>query len=434
MYRSIVVERSRFQDRYVRRVVDIELDELFPQLPAIVLDGPKGVGKTETALQRATTTWRLDDPIQREALDADPSLLAFGDRPVLVDEWQRLPQTWDAVRRAVDDDPSGGRFLLTGSAPVRETHSGAGRITTFRMRPLTLSERGATDPTVSFRDLLDGRSASTLRATSPITLSNYVDEIVAGGWPGLRHLEGAALDRQLDSYLDRIVERDMQEAGHRVRRPVALRNWMRAYAAATATTASWETIRDAATSGYADKPARSTVQPYVDALTWLRILDPVDAWLPTNNAFARLSAGPKHHLVDPALAARLLGQTRAKLLMGGDRPIALPRAGSLVGSLFESLAVLCVRTFAQAAGGRVFHLRTNDGRHEIDIIVERDSGVLALEVKLAATVDDDDVKHLVWLRDKLGIDLIDAVVLTTGPLAYRRRDGIAVVPLALLGP
>ena len=170
MYRSIVVERSRFQDRYVRRVVDIELDELFPQLPAIVLDGPKGVGKTATALQRATTTWRLDDPIQREALDADPSLLAFGDRPVLVDEWQRLPQTWDAVRRAVDDDPSGGRFLLTGSAPVRETHSGAGRITTFRMRPLTLSERGATDPTVSFRDLLDGRSASTLRATSPITL------------------------------------------------------------------------------------------------------------------------------------------------------------------------------------------------------------------------------------------------------------------------
>jgi len=147
-----------------------------------------------------------------------------------------------------------------------------------------------------------------------------------------------------------------------------------------------------------------------------------------------VAARPKHHLADPALAARLLGQTRGNLLAGGTGPISMPRPGSLLGSFFESLVMLCVRTYAQAAGARVYHLRANDGRQEVDIIVERDNSVLAIEVKLGASIDDHDVRHLMWLRDKLGTDLVDAAVITTGTHAYRRRDGIAVVPLAHLGP
>lgn len=422
-----------FRGTYVRRVVDDELDELFAQLPAILLDGPKGVGKTATALQRCRTVRRLDVGADRSVVEADPTIVATGEPPSLVDEWQRVPAVWDAVRRLVDEDPSGGRFLLTGSAPTGGTHSGAGRITGLRMRPLSLFERRLCDTTVSFRDLLDGNRPA-VAGRSPLGLGDYVDEIVAGGFPGMRHLTGRAILRQLDSYLETIVDRDLPEVGFTVRRPATVKAWLRAYAAATATTASWEKIRDASTSGISDKPAKTTTIPYTELLTGLRVLDPIEAWLPTNNHLAALTAAPKHHLADPALAARLLDRSRQHLLAGDEGNLGVPRDGTLLGGLFESLAALSIRTFAQSADARTCHLRTQGGRHEIDLIVERGSGVLALEVKLSGTVDDRDVRHLIWLRDQLGNDVIDTAVLTTGPDAYRRRDGVAVIPLALLGP
>jgi len=144
--------------KYIRRILDDELDELLSGLAAVSIEGPKAVGKTATALQRARTIYRLDDPAQRQLAGADPSRLATGETPILIDEWQRLPESWDAVRRAVDDDPSANRFLLTGSATPADppTHSGAGRIVRLRMRPWSLAERGAGPPTVSLRRLLAG--------------------------------------------------------------------------------------------------------------------------------------------------------------------------------------------------------------------------------------------------------------------------------------
>jgi hypothetical protein len=424
---------TSFAGSYVRRVIDDELDELFAQLPAILLDGPKGVGKTATALQRCNTVRRLDVAAERAVVEADSSVVAFGDPPVLIDEWHLVPAVWDAVRRHVDDDHTGGRFMLTGSAPVRGTHSGAGRITNLRMRPLCLFERGTAPATVSFAELLTGNRPD-VTGRSPLVLVDYVDEILAGGFPGLRHLTGGPLRAQLDSYLESIVTHDLKESGFSSRRPATLTAWMRAYAAATATTASWETIRDAATAGTSNKPAKSTTIHYAELLTELRILDPVAAWLPTRNHLNRAGAAPKHHLADPALAARLLRRTRRDLLAGDQGPVAVPGDGTLLGSLFESLCALSVRTFAQAADAGTYHLRTEAGRREIDFIVERGGAVMALEVKLSGTVDDHDTRHLRWLSERLGDDLVDAVVVTTGPEAYRRGDGIAVVPLALLGP
>jgi predicted AAA+ superfamily ATPase len=421
---------------YARRIVDDELDELLGALPAIALDGAKGVGKTATASQRARSVHRLDDPDERTVAAAQLDALLAAPAPVLIDEWQFLPPTWDKVRRAVDAGAPPGSFLLTGSAsPDRPgTHSGAGRIVNVRMRPLSLAERLPGQATVSLAELLRGGRASVGGRTD-VTLADYTEEILRSGFPGMRDLGGRALRTQLDGYLDRIVDREIPELGHAVRNPSALRRWMTAYAAATATTTSFERIRDAATGGQDDKPARSTVQPYRDALRRLFVLDEVPGWKPSRNRIAELALPPKHHLADPALAAQLLRATSDALLRGKSSGPAIPRDGTLLGALFESLVTLSVRVYAQAAEGRVGHLRTHRGNREVDLIVDRGDGhVVAIEVKLTSAPDDDDVRHLRWLADQLGEELLDAVVVTTGREAYRRADGIAVVPAALLGP
>ncbi len=421
---------------YLRRVVDSELDELMPGLPAIAIEGAKGVGKTATAVRRAATIHRLDDPGQLAVAEADPARLVAGVPPILIDEWQRFPAVWDFVRRAVDEERAPGRFLLTGSATPLDapTHSGAGRIVTVRMRPLTLAERGVGRPTVSVRDLLSGERPA-ISGTTDVTLADYAEEIVSSGFPGLRDLGDRARRAQLDGYLSRIVEHDFVEMGRRVRNPAALRRWMTAYAAATSTTASYETIRDAATSGYGEKPAKTTTTPYNDILQRLWIVEPVPAWLPTPNRIQRLGSPPKHQLADPALAARLLGIGVDGLLAGRNVEPAIRREGTLLGAFFESLATLSVRTYAQAAEASVHHLRTRGGEREVDLIVEGvNLRVLGIEVKLAGAIVDADVRHLRWLSERIGAALLDALVITTGREAYRRPDGIAVVPLALLGP
>lgn len=423
-------------DRYLPRVVEEELDELLPSLPAVALEGAKGVGKTYTARPRARTVHDLDAPGALELFEADPRRLIDGKPPVLLDEWQRVPSSWDLVRRAVDEDPTPGRFLLTGSATPAGggTHSGAGRIVRIRMRPLTLAERGIDSPTVSLRRLLGGGRPS-LEGSTSVAVESYASEICRSGLPGLRGLSDRALRAQLDGYLDRIIDRDFVEAGEPIRTAGALRRWMTAYGAATATSAAFDVIRDAATPGERDKPAKATVQAYRETLERLWILDPVPAWLPTSSHLRRLGSAPCHHLVDPALAARLLGVDAGALLDVGSAGPLTPRDGTLLGQLFESLVTLDVRVHAQAVEARVGHLRTHGGEHEVDLIVERgDHRVVAIEIKLAHTVRDDDVRHLRWLRDRLGEELLDAIVITTGTEAYRRSDGIGVVPAALLGP
>jgi len=268
-----------------------------------------------------------------------------------------------------------------------------------------------------------------------VSLADYTDEILASGFPAIRVASGRARRAQLDGYIDRIVDRDFPEQGLSVRKPDTLRRWMTAYAAATSTTATYETIRDAATGGTGDKPAKSTTTPYRDVLELLWILEPLPAWLPTRNRIARLTRPPKHHLTDPALAARLLGLESGTLLSGSIRNEMIPGDGTLLGHLFESLVTMSIRTYAQAAEARVRHLRTMGGRREVDLIVERaDQRILAIEVKPGADVTDVDVSHLLWLKKELGDDLTDMVVVTSGPYAYRRNDGVAVVPAVLMGP
>lgn len=422
---------------YQRRIIDDELDELLPHLPAIAIEGPKGVGKTETAIQRAATVLKLDDPAEVSLLNADPKRLDREPTPILIDEWQRFPRSWDLVRRSVDDNRAGGRFLLTGSASplLPPTHSGAARIVRLRLRPLSLAERRLSDPvTVSLRELLNGDKPA-IDGLSTMELPDYTEEILASGFPAIRDLAGRARSLQIDSYLGRVVDNDIDEAGVKLRRPALLKSWLSAYAAASSTSTSYSTILNAATPGDVDKPAKSTVIGYREALTRMWLLDPLPGWIPEGNLLTRLAQAPKHHLADPALAARLVGATTAGLLRNTVKVRLVPADGVLLGALFESLVTLSVRVYGQPIDATVHHLRTQNGDHEVDLIVEgSDRRIVAFEVKLAADVTNKDVRHLIWLREKLGDRLADAAVITTGRHAYRRADGIAVIPASLLGP
>ena len=418
---------------YIERVVDSELDELLEELPAVALEGPRAVGKTETALRRAQTVFRLDNDAALTIARADPLRLAQGEQPILIDEWQRLPASWDVVRRAVDADFAGSCFLLTGSAAPNElpTHSGAGRIVTLRMRPLSLAERLG-NGTVRLSQLLDG-ARGPLEGSSDVTLADYANEIVRSGLPAARGLRDRVIRGMLDGYLNRIIEYDIVEQGTRVRDPHSLRTWLSAYAAAVSTATTFTKITQAASTREGQTPARSTALAYRGALERAWMIEPTPAWLPTPNRLRRVATAPVHQLADPAFAARLLGVDVDALLEGSSGRGILPRDGTLLGGLFESLVTLSVRVYAQANEARVFHMRTRAGEHEVDLILERPDGrIVALEVKLGGTVDDDDVRHLHWLAQRIGPQLLDAAVLTTGSEAYRRQDGIAVIPAALL--
>ncbi|MDR1264047.1 MAG: ATP-binding protein [Propionibacteriaceae bacterium] len=419
---------------YRRRVIDQTLDEVIGSLPAIAIEGAKGVGKTATATQRAADVFTLDHEGVRQTITLAPELVLQGRPPTFIDEWQMVPAVWNEVRHAVDAGAPAGRFLLAGSAtpsPGARLHSGAGRIVRLVMRPMTLPERGLTTPTVSLAALLAG-GGPDIAGRAELTTVDYVREIIASGFPGIRAADATARPYLLDSYVARLVDHDIAEAGGAVRRPQSLLNWLRAYAAATATTASYTSLLDAATPGDEAKPAKQTATVWRDLLQRLWVLDPLPAWLPTASHLKRLGLAPKHHLVDPALAAHLVGAT-ADSLIRGQGP-ARPGDSTFLGALFESLAAQTVRVLAEANRAQVFHLRTQGGEHEIDLIVRRPDGqVVVIEVKLSSAVRPADVAHLNWLARQSPHAVIDRVVLNTEQRAYRRPDGIAVVPLGLLG-
>lgn len=414
---------------YLRRTIDDELDEMLPLASAIALDGPKGVGKSDTALRRANHSWLLDDPNQRALLEADPSFTGAPQGTLLLDEWQRFPALWDSVRRRVDEGAPPGRFLLTGSATPTDsgsnTHSGAGRILSLRMRPMALHERGCVEPTVSLAALLSGDHDS-IRGTTPWKSAEYFAAVSTSGFPGIMKAPERLRRVQLDSYLRRVIDRDLPEQGLALRRPETLRRWLTAYAAASSSTASYSKILDTSTAAEGTQPAKSTTIAYRDALTQLWLLDPVPGWTHSRNPLSRVQQAPKHQLADPALAVRLLNLSAPAL--------ATATGAAMAGPFFESLATLTVRVAAQAAEGTVGHLRTRNGDHEVDLVVEGSDGqVLGIEVKLAAAVNESDTRHLRWLREQLPNDVVNLMIITTGRHAYRRPDGIAVVPLALLG-
>lgn len=410
---------------YRPRVVDAELAARLTSSGAVVVEGPKACGKTETGRRTAASEVRVDtDPRVGPAMQVDPRLLLDASPPLLLDEWQVQPRLWDHVRRAVDDRGLPGQFILTGSATPSEDsarHSGAGRFARLRMRPMSLLETEVSDGAVSLRALFDG---DAVRATGPdLGLPALIDCLLTGGWPGLQHLSPPQASAALRDYLATIREVDVAQATGTRHDPLRIARLLTALARSTASEVSVTTLaRDVG-----DPLSRNTVDAYLDALRRLMILDEQPAWSVHLRSSATLRRAPKRHLADPSLAVAALGASAAGLL----------RDLNTLGLLFESLVVRDLRVYTQPHGGEVLHYRDSTGL-EVDAIVTDDTGRWgALEVKLGAGQVDAAAEALRRFADRVDTSRVGAPaflgVVTPSGFGYTRRDGVHVVPVGRLG-
>jgi len=415
---------------YRARVVDRELSQRLDAIGAVLIEGPKACGKTETAARRAATSYRLDvDPGARNAASVAPDLLLDAPAPVLFDEWQVVPTLWDQVRRAVDDrSPAKGLYILTGSATPRDDvnrHSGAGRIAVIQMRPMSLLETGHSTGQASLEGVLAG---DPVAAQDPgLTVPEVIDRICVGGWPALLDADAQDAGRWLRDYLNQIVMVDIQMLGARRRDPDNLRRLLTSLARNVGTPAKVTAL--AKDVGGADGPvARTTVDGYLDSLSRLRLIENSPAWAPHMRSATPLQSSATRYFVDPSLAVAALGQGPSQLL--ADLNAA--------GFFFENLVVRDVRIYAQQFGGHVRHWR-DQNQNEVDIVVTAPDGRwAAFEVKMNPADTDKAAAALLSFaakvdQEKAGPPAALGVITSTG-FAYRQPDGIAVLPIGTLGP
>ncbi|BDQ00838.1 DUF4143 domain-containing protein [Aquiluna sp. KACHI24] len=404
-----------------QRIICDALKKLLEQTPAVILDGPRGVGKTTLGVAQARTTLNLEIPALRNLAQQQPDELLVTEEPIFIDEWHLAPEIIAGVRRSVDRNRTPGRFLLAGSGSRPLPHSGVGRVNTLRVRPLLLQERDRADVNISLVDIAAG-ARPEIKSCS-LALVDYAREIVVSGFPAFTDLDEKVAQNELDSYIQILIASDTEASGIEVRRPQLLRHWLRSYASATATLSSLESIR--LTQGPDAGPSKVTALNYLEMMQMLRIIEPVEAFSLSTGPARRVSGSPKHQLADPGLAAALLGVGSRQLLNGlvtnGDRLV--------FAQLFESLVALHLRVFADLNQYRLYHYREWDGRREVDYILEsRDGKLLLIEVKLS-TPNPGEHRHLNQLAEQLGDAVLGKLVITAGGQSVTSKDGVVVLPL-----
>jgi len=412
---------------YIDRVVDDELISRLSASGAVLIEGAKACGKTETARRAAASEVLLDiDITAREAAAVDPSLVLDGAAPRLIDEWQLEPNIWNHVRRAVDDRGKPAQFILTGSAvPADDAtrHTGAGRISRLRMRPMSLFETGHSNGELSLARLLAGEA---VRCPDPgLTIAGIAERVAVGGWPGHSGPAERSVRANRD-YLDEIRRVDVGRIAPR-RDPDRIGRLLRSLGRNVATYASIVTL--AGDTGGAEGPLdRETVREYLDALERLMIVEDQPPWSPRLRSKSVMRSGVKRHFVDPSLSV-------AALRIG---PAQLLKDLGLFGFLFESLVVRDLRVYSQALGAQVLQYRDNTGL-EVDAVVEMpDGNWAAFEIKLGANQVNAGAASLLALAGRVdasagGKPLLLGVIVGSG-YAFTRPDGVAVIPIGALGP
>lgn len=407
---------------YRARIADAGLRQRLGAAGAVVIKGPKACGKTATARQAAASEVLLDvDANARRAVAIDPALVLAGAAPRLIDEWQTEPAIWNHVRRAVDDRARPGQFILTGSAVPADDltrHTGAGRLTRLRLRPMSLFEAGRSSGAVSLRGLLAGEAPRS--AESALSIEELAGQVCRGGWPGnLQRSTNQALQANR-AYLDEIRRVDIGRVDETRRDPAKVGDLLRSFARNVATYAAASTM--------AADLNNHTADAYLTALERLMIVEDQPAWAPHLRSRSRLRGAPKRHFVDPSLAVAALRADPDRLL----------RDLAWFGFLFESLVVRDLRVYAQHRDAEVLQYRDNTGL-EVDAIVQAADGTwAAFEVKLGAGMIDAAAAALLRFAKRVDPARSRApaalAVIVAGGYGYVRDDGIGVIPIGALGP
>jgi predicted AAA+ superfamily ATPase len=412
---------------YISRIADSQLQNRLTAAGAVLLEGAKACGKTETARQVARSEVLLDiDKAARDAAELNPGLVLEGDIPRLIDEWQLQPEIWNHVRRAVDERVDPGQFILAGSAQPTDDetrHTGAGRISRLRMRPMSLYELGTSNGKISLAALLDRQGAE---APNPgLELEDLAMAICRGGWPAHRALELPDALRRVRDYLNEIP-RDAQRLGprHRLERVTRL---IQSLARNVATPVAARTLA-ADTSRPEDPVSDDAVADYLGSLTSLFVVEDQPAWQPHLRSRYRLRRAAKRHFVDPSLAVAALQA----------EPSALMRDLNFMGLLFESMVIRDLRIYAQSIDGDVTYYHDSSGL-EVDAVVQARDSWGAFEIKLGGERRiEEGAATLTKFKERIdtsksGDPAVLAIIVATG-YGYVRKDGIQVVPVGCLGP
>lgn len=417
-------------DGYRSRVVHQDMRAALAASAAVVVEGPKGCGKTWTSRHFARSEVLFEqDASARLASSVTPSVVLDGPPPRLLDEWRLAPEIWPHVRAACDAEPGAvGRFVLTGSATPPDDltrHSGAGRVSRVRMRPMSLLESGHSTGEVSLSALLGGGTCAA--SSSDVAVGEIVEAACRGGWPRLLRLDVTAAQRALRDYLGEVCRVDISAVDGIRRDPDGVERLIVSLARNVSSTAAVTKL--AAEAGAEAAMHRTTAQSYLAALRRLFVIEDLPHWRTHLRSRATLTKAPKRHFVDPSLSAAALRAT----------PEGLLRDLETFGFMFESLAVRDLRVYAQANDAVVFHYRDSDGL-EADAVIETGDGRwIAVEIKLGSIRGiDAAAESLRRLAAKVDTDRAGPpaklVVVTASGYSYERPDGVSVASITTLGP
>ena len=425
--------RHMKKNDYRPRVIDRRVEEYLSAFGAVCIEGPKWCGKTWTSSYHSKSAILIGDPAgnfqNRKLAELQPSLVLEGETPRLIDEWQEVPPLWDAVRYLVDERAAKGQFILTGSATPNHKgilHSGAGRIAKLRMRPMSLYESGDSTGKVSLQSLCRGEFTPVMTGEVDLKKLNYL--IIRGGWPGnlgLAIKQAALLPAE---YLNAIVDDDVYRIDGIKRDTTKMRLLLRSLARNESTTVTNKTLRSDIKAIDDEDIDANTVAAYLDIFKRLFITDNQPPFSEKIRSSVRVKQAEKRHFADPSLACALLKATPEELL--GDL--------ETLGFLFEALCERDLKIYAESFGANLYHYQDYSGR-EIDAVIELSDGSwCAFEIKLGANQIDAAAENLIKNRDAIARDekgkppAVLCVLCGLANAAYRRADGVFVVPITAL--